>query len=283
MMIEKYMSKELVVVSPGDTIAHVRNLLISNRVSRVLIAQEGLVGIVTKKDISERLATGSALWRRRPIDKISVSRVMTTDLITISSDASIAEAAKMMIENKISSLPVIDDKGNLVGIITKTDLVKAYLENYRGKYKVRKLMSKNVVTVDRFHTLSHVVELMREKGVGRVIVIDGGKPVGIITPSNISFYELTEPRRGVRVMEKTFVRKPDRAERPRYRYVKTLLVTAEDLMSSNLITIKSTRDATEAADLLIKNKISSLPVVDDTELSGIITKTDIVRGIAKIG
>lgn len=280
MNVEKYMTKEVVATSSGETISCVRNLMLKKDISRVLIIEDGPIGIVTKKDISWRLASESAPWRRRPIDSISIKRIMTTGLITISLGASIEEAAKLMIDNEISSLPVLE-AGSLVGIITKTDLLKAFAENYPDKFKTRELMSKQVVTANRHHTLTHLIDLMMEKGAGRVVIVEGTKPVGIVTPSDMSFAELADPKRGMRRKEVLYVRKPTRGDRPRYRHIKTFLVTAEDLMTAELITVESGTDAAKTASIILKKGISSLPVVEDESLAGIITKTDLVKGMAK--
>jgi CBS domain-containing protein len=205
---------------------------------------------------------------------------MTTGLITISLGASIEEAAKLMIDNEISSLPVLE-AGSLVGIITKTDLLKAFAENYPDKFKTRELMSKQVVTANRHHTLTHLIDLMMEKGAGRVVIVEGTKPVGIVTPSDMSFAELADPKRGMRRKEVLYVRKPTRGDRPSYRHIKTFLVTAEDLMTAELITVESGTDAAKTASIILKKGISSLPVVEDESLAGIITKTDLVKGMAK--
>jgi CBS domain-containing protein len=280
MNVEKYMTKEVVATSSGETISCVRNLMLKKDISRVLIIEDGPIGIVTKKDISWRLASESAPWRRRPIDSISIKRIMTTGLITISLGASIEEAAKLMIDNEISSLPVLE-AGSLVGIITKTDLLKAFAENYPDKFKTRELMSKQVVTANRHHTLTHLIDLMMEKGAGRVVIVEGTKPVGIVTPSDMSFAELADPKRGMRRKEVLYVRKPTRGDRPSYRHIKTFLVTAEDLMTAELITVESGTDAAKTASIILKKGISSLPVVEDESLAGIITKTDLVKGMAK--
>jgi CBS domain-containing protein len=280
MKVEKYASREVIAASPGETVSHVRNLMLKNNISRVLIIGEEPLGIVTKKDLARQMSSDTAPWRRRPIDSISINRVMTTGLITIPSNALIKEAASIMLENDISSLPVVDDSKRIKGILTKTDIVRAYFENYRGRFKVKDLMSSRVVTVNRLHTINHIIEVMEEKRVGRVIVIDGGKPVGIITASDLSFFDPVEPKRGMKRKESVLVRKPGRGERPRYRHIRTFLATAEDVMSTELITIESRKDAADAAHIILEKGISALPVIDKDKLVGIITKTDIVRGIS---
>ncbi len=276
------MTKEVVVASPSDSVAYIRNLMLKNDFSRVVIIEDNKpVGIVTKKDIMRALAAKRSLWKRRPIDKIAVSRIMSTNLITINPDASIKECAKLMVENRISSLPVVEND-ELVGIITTTDLLRAFAENFKNRFKVEDIMERNVPTVNRFHTVNHVVEVIEESGIDRVVVVEDGKPVGIITPSDLSFIYLHDEGTGVRIKEIMFVRKEASASRKRYRHVKLLPIVAEDLMSEDLITTKKDEDAAEVAKTMLENRISSLPVVENDELVGIITKTTITKTLSEV-
>ena len=129
--VKDYMSREIIAVSPIDNIAYVRNLMLKHRVGRVVIVENNKpVGIVTKIDISRSLGKGGAKWKRRPIDKILIKRIMSKNLVTIGKDEELKKAAKLMLKNRISSLIVKNEI--LEGIITKTDLVKAYSENYKA-------------------------------------------------------------------------------------------------------------------------------------------------------
>ncbi|MDI6654497.1 MAG: CBS domain-containing protein [Candidatus Hydrothermarchaeota archaeon] len=279
--IEKCMSSEVAVAPSTETVSYARNLMLKKKFSRVIVVEgEKPVGIITKKDIARRLGIGSAPWRRRPIDTIALSRVMSKNLITLPPSTSIKKAAELMIKKNISSILILDGEF-LVGIVTKTDMLRAYAENYAGVFKNRELMSKNVVTANRHHTMSHLVELMNENNFGRIVIVDGRKPIGIVTSSDLSFADVHDRDRGIKIRRVLYVRKPKQAGRPMYRYIRTFpLAVAEDLMSTNLLTALAEDDAAEAAKSMYKNEISSLPVVnEEDELEGIITKTDIARGI----
>lgn len=279
--IEKYMSSEVAVAPSTETVSYTRNLMLKKKFSRVVVVEgEMPVGIITKKDIARRLGAGSAPWRRRPIDAIALTRVMSKNLVTLPPKASIKKAAELMIKNNISSVILLDGVF-LVGIVTKTDLLRAYVENYAGIFKNRELMSKNVVTANKHHTVSHLVELMDENNFGRIVIVDGRKPIGIVTSSDLSFADVQDRGRGIKIRRVLYVRKPKQAVRPMYRYIRTFpLAVAEDLMSADLLTAFAEEDAAEGAKSMYKNEISSLPVVNENEeLEGIITKTDIAKGI----
>lgn len=277
--VEEYMTDEVVAATTNETISHVRNLLLKHNISRVIVLQDGKPrGMVTKKDVLRRLAAGDAPWKRRPLDKITISRVMTPGLITIPPEADVKAAAKLMLKENISSLPVVGSN-TLYGILTKTDLLRAYREHYQGAFRTRELMTRKVITANRHHTLSHIAALMMEKGIGRVVIVDGQKPIGIVTASDLFFVNLEDYKRGISKKRVTYV-KPKVATRPQYRYVQTFpLVVAEDFMATTLITTTQASDAADASGAMLEEGISSLPVVAEDEIRGIITKTDIVRGM----
>lgn len=282
MKVVDYATENVYSIQPDDSVAHARNSMIKNGISRMIVEKDGKpVGIVTKKDMILKLGEGSAPWRRRPIDKISIKRVMSEPLITIKDDGSIKEAAEIMGKNQVSSLPVVDDEGKIVGIITSTDLIRAFHENMEGIVKNESLMTKDVVTADRYHTISHLIELMDTGGLSRIVIVDGKKPIGLVTSTDISFIILSDPKRGIKRKRVTYVRKPEKATRPQYRYTKTLpFVTAEDLMTEDLITASSSDDVVKTAGIMLENGISSIPIISkDGELQGIITKKDIIKGI----
>jgi len=106
----------------------------------------------------------------------------------------------------------------------------------------------------------------------------------MVTASDIAFAQLETPDGGVAMRKVKFTRKPERADRPRYRSVKYVaLLTAEDVMKPELIKIEADDDAALAARLMLDQGISGLPVVENGELVGIITMTDLTKGVAKFG
>ena len=84
--------------------------------SLIVVIKGKPAGIVTEGDISRALSAGA-----NP-DKVSVKKIMSKRLITVTSDKRVEEAAKLMAQKQIKKLPVLED-GNLVGIVTQTDIV----------------------------------------------------------------------------------------------------------------------------------------------------------------
>lgn len=91
------------------------------------------------------------------------------------------EAAKLFIENKIDGAPVIDKDGNLINIITKTDLMKVILKKLEMNEKIETLGTKKVITINKEMNLEDVLKYK----VGRLPIIDNNKIVGIITQTDL--------------------------------------------------------------------------------------------------
>jgi CBS domain-containing protein len=89
-----------------------------------------LAGIVTDRDIRLNLPSRATSLSAQEIghllSKLTVGEIMTRSVITIGPDASAREGARLMLDHKIGALPVLDD-GHLVGIITETDIVRAFM------------------------------------------------------------------------------------------------------------------------------------------------------------
>jgi len=116
---------------------------------------------------------------------------------------------------------------------------------------VRDIMSKNVKVVRRDTTMKEVVATMNKFGIGSVIVVQGGRPVGIITERDILTREV-EPN------------------------LPPETLTARHVMTSPIVTIDEEASIEEAARLMTKKKAKKLPVMNNGKLVGMLTYTDIV-------
>jgi CBS domain-containing protein len=274
--VEDVMNEEIITIEDNEQVSHARNLMLKYGYSRILVLNQEakLAGIVTEKDLTRKMRAKGPKWKRRPIDKISIHRVMTPNPLSISPNRELREAVELMIKNNISSIPVVDEE-EIVGIITKGELMEFYSQKFSGKWKVSDLMSRNVITVNENHSIGHVISIMEEKRIGKIVVMRDQEPVGIITPANISFADVEDLESGI---EKIYFLRP--VEGKSKRNVREVsLLTAGDIMKNDLIKIHQDEDAANVADIMIKNNISGVPVVENDELVGIITRTDLIRGI----
>jgi CBS domain-containing protein len=278
MEIKEVMNPEVFVVQENEQVGHARNLMLSHGISKVVVVdgQGKPVGMVTEKDLTRKLKGNGPKWKSRPIDKISIRRIMSTDPITANPNDEIHIAIELLIKNNIGSIPIVDEDG-IAGIITKTDLMKVYTDKLKGKWKVSDLMTSEVITVNENHSIAHVISIMEDNKIGKIVVIRDNEPVGIITPENISFAYVEDPETGVNVEKIYFIRNSDGKGKRNVRMVS--MMTAGDIMQNHLVKISGDEDATIAADKMVENNISGLPVVNGDSLVGVITKTDIIKGI----
>jgi len=279
MKVEDVMNEEVFLIHENEQVNHARNLMLKHGINKIIVVDrdENPIGIVTGKDLTHKLRGNGPAWKRRSIDTIAVRRIMSNGLITIDVDQDLKEAVETMIHNKISSLPVFDKEG-LAGIITKTDLMKFYSSKFQNRWKVSDLMTKEVVTVNENHTIAHVIDVMEENNIYGVVVMFDNEIAGVITSANISFAQVDDPETGVSVERIYFIRQGAEGEDKR-KAREISMLTAGDIMNEDFVKISPEEDAAKAAELLYGSEISHIPVVEDDNLVGIITRTDIIKGI----
>ena len=273
------MSSPVFVIDSGENVARARNLMLKHRISRLPVLEKSLLaGIITKKDIGYRLRQSEPLWRRRPIDSIPVMALMTPDPVTVRVDAPVGQVASIMIERDISGVPVVDRAG-ITGIVTKSDLMKSTSVGSLTK-RVEEAME-DVITVSRYHSLDHVIDLMRERNDKVVVVNNDGSLAGIVTESNLAFFLYSNVRADLPVKDITRLRKEESGGKKVLRSVYETAVVAEDLMSHPVMTIPPDALIGEAVSVMRDQSVNSLIVVADQEIKGIIKRDDIIREVAQ--
>lgn len=272
MKMKNIMSSPVYIAEPDDTVAHVRNLMMKYKVGSILVVDDPLImGIFTKSDLQMKLFEGEAAWKRRPIDQIPVKSVMTGDVVTLSPNAPISEAAKLMAEKGIDHIPIFDKE--VLGIVSKTDLIRYAAEN-GSERRVGDAMSGKAVTVSTGHTLNHIIDEMEKNAVQKVIVMDSNeKAVGIVSVKDLSANELIDAdgRRSIRGNKKSSSKAS--------RFAIDVPFIAEDVMT-NIIVADVSESVSSAAKKIIDNNVFSLPVTRNGKIAGIISKDDIIRQLA---
>ena len=133
MFVGERMTRDPIVVRDDTPINKALKIMRDNKVRRLPVLNDkgALVGIISERDLlyaSPSPATSLSIYELHYLlSKIKVADVMTTEVITVTEDTPLQEAARIMADNKIGGLPV-ERKGELVGIITETDLFKIFLE-----------------------------------------------------------------------------------------------------------------------------------------------------------
>jgi len=118
-LLREIMRRQLVTVTPDTPLSEARHLLAEHRIRRLpVIAGRRLVGIVSDRDV--RSASASH-------DRTPVAQIMTRNVVTATSQMRVDEAARIMLDGRFGGLPVVDG-GELTGIVTETDLLRALID-----------------------------------------------------------------------------------------------------------------------------------------------------------
>lgn len=117
---------------------------------------------------------------------LKIREAMITDLVTISHNTSIYEAAKKMRDSKIGSI-IVTKNGKVVGIVTERDLVRRVLAEYPDPQtiSITNIMTTQVISISPEEDIADAAHPMRKKGIRRLTVIQEGKLVGIITTNDL--------------------------------------------------------------------------------------------------
>lgn len=271
--------KNSITVPQDMTLLEAREILLRHKVGRlpVLDSNKKLVGIITEKDFVRAIYKISG----RSIDKVLVKDVMSKNLITVKRTDTVHDCARLMHNHKISSILVLD-KGNLAGIVTKTDLASIFLTRSVSPLKVSEIMTTKVITVMPADSLLLVESLLVKHRLSRIVVERNKRPVGIITnrdflPAKMPKWirEFADPKE---VEDYRLNPRPGEFRMNQLSYI--LSFRAEDIMTTNPVTVDADECVSAAVLLMIRNGISGLPVVRKSLLCGILTKSDVVRAIA---
>jgi acetoin utilization protein AcuB len=134
MLIRERMTRNPVLCAPDVSVTDAFDLMKKARIRRMPVVDKHgkLVGIVSDQDlqrVSPSPATTLSTYEiPYLLSKVKVSDVMTKQVITVQEDTPIEEAARIMVDNKIGGLPVVNETSAVVGIITETDIFKTFLE-----------------------------------------------------------------------------------------------------------------------------------------------------------
>ena len=269
-------SDDAIALDVSNNILDARNVMMKYNISRAIITDNKmLVGMVTEKDIIRFVYSFNS---SRSAHEIRLGQVMGNKApITVEDSMSLTSCAKLMLNKGISSLIVTHKNSTDVGIITKTDIVDYYSKFYKRLNKVRDYMTTSVFSISPDELVIEAIRLLLENKVARIVVIKNDKAIGIITGRDL--LPLTSL---VSSGFEKYDKKNQFGSNMAMSSLKGILFVG-DIMRSSLITILGTEDLAVAAKIMIRNRISGLPVVDKNDkLKGIVTKTDILRAFSKI-
>jgi acetoin utilization protein AcuB len=166
MLVKDWMSKDPITINDDTSMMKAIHLMKQNRFRRLPVLHEGrLVGIVSDRDLKEASPSKATTLDVHELyyllAELHVKDIMTRDPVTVSPESTVEHAAQLMLENTISGLPVVDDQGKVVGILTQSDVFRAFMH-------ITGILQGGVQFAlrleDRTGLIKEVVDLLREKG-----------------------------------------------------------------------------------------------------------------------
>ena len=172
MFVSKWMTPKVITIDKNESLGTALRLMRENRIRRLPVVSKGkLVGIVSDRDLKGALpsqATSLDVWELHGLlDRLRIEDIMTKNVVTTKPDATIERVALVMMEKKIEGLPVLDAKGNLVGIVTEGDVFRALAEVTGVGRKSTRI---SLVLPDKPGSIMEVADVVRARG-GKIFSI----------------------------------------------------------------------------------------------------------------
>jgi len=207
-----------------------------------------LIAIQGSSVSSGHLITSSRMW-------LEAGDVMSRDVATAGPDTLVVSAAKAMAQKKISCLVVLDGQ-NIAGILTETDVLRRIVRNGKDSYQttLAQIMSCPVEAVPAHLSILAASEVMGQKHVKRLPVVQDGKLVGILTQTDL-----------VRALTS-------------YGMWRDI----SEIMSSDVAVVAKTATVAEAAEVMTSQEISCVVVVEGEQAVGVLTKKDLLGRVVAL-
>jgi len=221
MLVREWMAADVLTVDENTSMMKALHLMKESNIRRLpVVARGSLVGIISDRDLKEASPSKATTLDVHELyyllAEIKVKEIMTKNPMTIGADETVERAAVIMLEHKVSGLPVLNKKKELVGVITQSDVFRAFV-NITGIYKggVQFAFSLD----DKPGSIKEVADTIREHG---------GRMVSILSSTDM----VTEGTRNVyirvRGMEAEDIKKMENVLRQKFK----VLYVAEDILKT---------------------------------------------------
>jgi len=301
------MSRDVVSVARGSSVRQVVELLVGKRYRAIPVQDDGKpVGIITNSDLVKRagltirvdlLASLDTEEQRAELEKLArggktAEAVMTPDPVTVNQSTLLTQVAELMVLRHMKRLPVVDDRGALVGMISRVDLLRTAAQTFeapRAEQRetglavdapVSKSMRRDVPTVFLDSRLPEVVQAVVSTRLNRCLVVDGERRVkGKVTDAEV--LERVTPALRPSALRSLMLRLPFVRPRPDETLAEkhASARTAADLMVETAVAREDT-PLREAIAAMLAGEHKIVAVVDaEDRLVGCLDRADILRGL----
>lgn len=248
--VKDVMTTDIATISPDKYVTDAAKIMAVRNISCIIVTDNGTMkGIITERDLVKTVAD-----KKEHHTKVKVKSVMSREIITVSPHFTVLKASKMMGVKKIRRLPVIGDK-ELIGIVTQTDLTRA-LTAYGLGSSVEEIMTQNVAKVQDTASVSDAVKIMAKSRISCVLCMEKDRVSGIISERDM--------------IKKILALKKDPSK-----------VHVKEIMYSHVIDAHPSLSVFSAGRLMERMNIRRLVIMNDKQLLGVVTQTDIFLAIKK--
>ena len=289
------MIKHVITLFPQEDMWKAQNMMSRYKIKKIVIVADDKnypIGIVSLKDMIKFAISDKT---DRDLHEIPICEVMSKNLIMVNKNRDISDCARTATENNVSSLVVVNeddaknDNKSLAGIITTTDFANFFSENCTNLTLVENYMSQPVFTISKKQKVSTAAQIMLEKKVSRVVVIDDDNQnnlIGIISETDLSRTVPAFQSRSIRSVYEHIESLFGSKSKPNF-ITEPSFVRIQDIITLNTIAIDKDADLAEAAKIMIRRHVSGLPVIDpsnntDQQPIGITSKSDIVKALTDL-
>lgn len=243
-------SRNIISLAPEDSLGQAAHIMAEKGISSIVV-KDGTshpAGIVTERNVLKSLQLG------RPQETM-LRDVMSSPVITVPASMACSDAYQTCLRNGIRHLVIVDDHSSSLGVVSETDFRRHInLAALTGRRQVSTVMSRSVFSMSPESSLREALDLMQSHHDTCVVVVEAGRPVGIVTERDV-----------VRLYSSY----PEQTEIP-----------IRKIMSSPVLTVSIATSINEAAELMLKAGVRHLVVVDHTGLmAGLIGEHDLTHSM----
>jgi CBS domain-containing protein len=289
------MTRQVAAVQPDTPLGELVRMLVDRDYRALPVVDPGhhVVGMVTNHDLIERgglsgrvellgALAGGALERELAASGVrgkTAADVMTRDVVQVGSHEHLERATHLMVERKLKRLPVVDEQGVLVGMLSRADVLRTMGEGYpapppgpsalpAGVRSVGDVMRQDVPVVRADAALGEVLDAVISTRLNRAIVVDAERRVlGVVSDADL--LARLDPSEQPGVLSALMGRRP---------FSGATRGVAHDLIGLSPLTATSETAAADAARLMLESHHKVLPVVDaQGRLIGVADRADLLR------
>jgi CBS domain-containing protein len=306
------MSREVISVTKDTPVREVVELMLGKLYRAVPVVEDGVpVGIITNGDLVQKGGLGVRLDLLHSLDKPELhallerlaqankkaGEVMTPGPVTVSAQTPLPDIAEVMTHRRLKRLPVVDERGAMVGIVSRLDLLRTAAGGYQGEEPtpremglsgdtpLSRVMRRDVPTVHPDTPLPEVFQAVISTRLNRALVVDAdGKVVGLVTDAEL--LDRLTPSLRPSVLRSLMYRlpfaHPTAAERMAEQHSRAR--RAADLMTPAVATATEDTLLSKAAALMLQGQHKVLAVTDASgRLKGMVDRADLLHGLLPEG